>query len=83
MKRKGYGRIILRIFIIKILKNRFAVHMCGIDGIQRSNYYGGEQIRRTEVEARVGKLKHGKAAVKNKVTREKVKLSGDMVVDWI
>ena len=29
--------------------------MCGFDGIQRGNYFGGEPIRRTEGELRVGK----------------------------
>ena len=33
------------------------VHMCGFDGIQRGNYFGGEPIRKAEVELRVGKLK--------------------------
>ena len=36
-----------------------AVHMCGFDGIQRGNYFGGEPIGRVEVELRVGKLKNG------------------------
>ena len=36
--------------------------MCGFDGIRRGNYVGGELIRRTEVEVRVGKPKQGKAA---------------------
>ena len=33
------------------------------DGIQRGNYFGGEHIRRTKVEMRVGKLKNGKDEV--------------------
>ena len=33
--------------------------MCGFDGIQRGNYFGGELIGRAEVEVRVGKLKNG------------------------
>ena len=57
--------------------------MCGFDGIRRGNYFGGEQIRRTEVEVRVGKLKKGKAADKDKVTGEIIKGRGDRVVDWI
>ena len=32
-----------------------AVHVCGLDGIKRSNYFGGEPIGRTEVEVRVDK----------------------------
>ena len=41
-----------------------------------------EPIRRNNVEARVGRLKNGKAAGKDEVTGEMVK-SGDVVVDWI
>ena len=40
-------------------------------------------IRRMEVEVRVGKLKNGKAAGKDKVTGEVVKCGGNRVVDWI
>ena len=40
--------------------------MCGFDGVQGGNYFEGEPIRRTEVEVRVGKLKNGKAAGKDK-----------------
>ena len=39
-----------------------AVRTCGFNGAQRDNYFGGESIRRTEVEVRVRKLKNGKAA---------------------
>ena len=52
--------------------------MCGFDGVRRGNYFGGEPIRRTEVEVRVGKLKNGKA-----LGKEMVKGGGHMVVDWI
>ena len=31
-------------------------HMYGFDGVRRGNYFGGEPVRRTEVEVRVGKL---------------------------
>ena len=47
-----------------------AIHMCVFDQVQRGKYFGGEQIMRTEVEARVRKL-------------EMIKGGGDMVVDWI
>ena len=47
--------------------------MCGFDGIQRSNYFGGELLRGTEVEVRVGKLKNRKAVSKDEVTGEMVK----------
>ena len=35
-----------------------AIHMCGFHWIRRGNYLGGEPIRRSEVELRVGKLKN-------------------------
>ena len=41
--------------------------MCVFDGIQRYNYFGGERIRRTEIEVRVGNLKHGKGTGKDEV----------------
>ena len=50
---------------------------------RRSNYFGGEPIRRTEVEVRVGKLKNGKAADKEEVMGEMIKCGGDRVMDWI
>ena len=56
-----------------------AVHMCGFDSVQQCNYFGGEPIRKGESV----KLKHGKAAVKDKVTEETEKGGGDIVVDWI
>ena len=55
--------------------------MCGFDGLQRGNCFGGESIRKTEVEERIKKLKNGKAAGKDKVTGEIVKGGGDVVVD--
>ena len=64
-------------------QEQVAVHMYGFDGVQRGNYYREEPIRRTEVEARVGKIKNGKAAGKDEVTKEMIKGGGDMVVDWI
>ena len=33
-----------------------AFHLCGFDGVRRSNYFRGEPIRRTEVEVRKGSL---------------------------
>ena len=64
-------------------QDHVAVHMCGYDGIQRANYFGGEPIGRAEVEVRVGKLKNGKAAGKDEITGEIIKGGGDRVVDWI
>ena len=64
-------------------QEQVAVHMCRFHGNQINNYFGGEPIRRTEVEVRVGKLKNGKAAGKDEVTGEMIKGGGDRVVDWI
>ena len=47
MKYERSGRIILR---------QVAVHIYSFDGVQRSNYFGGELIRSTEVEVRAGRL---------------------------
>ena len=47
--------------------------MYDFDGIQR----GGEPIRRTEVEVKVGKLK------KDEVTEEMVNGGVNIVMDWI
>ena len=60
-----------------------AVHVRGFDGIQRGNYFRVEPIGRDKVELRVGKLKNGKAAGKDKITGEMIKDGGDRVVDWI
>ena len=51
--------------------------------IQRGKYFGGEPIKRTEVEVWVGKLKNRKAAGNDEVTEEMEKGGGDMVVNWI
>ena len=42
-----------------------------------------KSIRRMEVGVRVGKLKTGKAAGKDKVIGEMIKVWVDRVVDWI
>ena len=37
------------------IEEQVGVHMCGFGGVQKSgNYFGGEPVRRTEVEVRVG-----------------------------
>ena len=64
-------------------QQQFTLHMCNFDGVQKSNYFGEELIRRTEAEARIRKLKKGKATGKDEVTREMIKGGGDIVVDWI
>ena len=57
--------------------------MCGFDGIQRGNYFGGEVIGRAEVEVRVEKLRNGKAAGVDEITEEMIKGRGDRGMDWI
>ena len=42
--------------------------MYGFGGVQRGNYFGGEPIRRTKIELRVGKIKNGKAAGNDEIT---------------
>ena len=59
------------------------VHMCGYDGVRRGNYFGGEPMRKIEVEERVKKLKNGRATGKDDVTGEMLKGGGDEVADWI
>ena len=54
----------MKICVILILR-KIAVHLCGFDGNQRGNSFGGESIGRAEVEVRVGKLNNGKAAGKD------------------
>ena len=84
MKYKGYGRIIFRIYLYNIdTEEQVAVHMRGFDGVQIRNYFGGEPIKKNEVEVRFTKVKGGKAAGKDEVIGEMVKGGGDMVVDWI
>ena len=57
--------------------------MCGFEGIRRDNYFRGEQTGRAEVEVRVEKIKNGKAAGKDEITREMIKCGGNRVVNWI
>ena len=76
--RKGYFEELYNIET----QEKVSVHICGFEGIQRGNYFGGEQIRRTEVKIRLRKLKNGKVAGKDEVTREIIKSGHDMVVDW-
>ena len=54
--------------------------MWGFHGIQRGNYFGGEPIGRAEIEVRVGKLKNGRAAGGDEITREIIKGGGGRVV---
>ena len=56
----------MNLSIIYIFRNRW----------QRGNYFVGESIRRAEVQVRVGKLKNGKAAVKDEITGEMIKGGG-------
>ena len=45
------------------------VHICGFNGIRGGNYFGREPIGKDEVEMRLEKLKNGKAAGKDEITR--------------
>ena len=49
-------------------------HMCGFDGVWRGNYFGGEPIRRPEIDVRVGNLKNGKTPGKDKVMGEMIEV---------
>ena len=53
--------------------------MYDLEGLWRNNYFGGQQIGRTEVEVRVEKLKNGKALGKDDVTVEMIKGGGERV----
>ena len=46
--------------------------MCSF-GLWRENYFGGEPIKRKNIELRVRRLKNGKAAGKDEVTEELIK----------
>ena len=73
----------MRICIIDT-QEQDAVHICDSDGVRKGNYFGGEPIRRTEVEVRgVGTLRNGKAAGKDEVIGEMIKGGGNRMVDWI
>ena len=50
------------------------------NGVRRGNYFGGEPVRRTEVEVRVGKFKNEKTAGKDEVAGEMIKGGGDRMV---
>ena len=49
-------------------QEKIAVHMCSFDGILKGNYFRGRQIRRTEIEVRVRKLKNEKETDKDEIT---------------
>ena len=78
IKYKGFGRIILRIYKIQILKSRLQ-STCVASMVFRE--VATLEIRRTEIEVRVGKLKIGKVVGKDEITGEMIKGRGDMVVD--
>ena len=54
---------------------------CVSNGVRRGNYFGGQLIKRTEVEVRVRKFKNGKAAGKNEVTGEMIKVGSNMAFE--
>ena len=82
MKYEGSGRSILKICIIQILRSRLQSTCVALMRL-RGNYFGEEPIRRAKVEVRVRKLKNGKSAGKDDITKEMIKGGGDRVVDWI
>ena len=55
-------------------QEQIIIQMCNFYGVQRGNYFGGEPIKRAEVELRVGKIKNGKAAGKDEFTGEMIKM---------
>ena len=59
------------------------VHIFDFDWVRRSTYFGGEPIKRAEVEVRVGNLKNRKTESKDEVTGKMIKGGGERVVDWI
>ena len=44
--------------------------VCAFDRVQKGKYFGGDPIKRIEVEVRMGKIKNGKSAGKDEVMRE-------------
>ena len=57
--------------------------MCDFDGVRRGNYFGGEPIRRAEVEVGVEKLKNGNTAGKDEITGEMIKVRADKMVNLV
>ena len=72
IKREGHRNIILRICIIWILKNRLQPTCVALIMFR--------EVRRTEGEVKVGRLRNSKATNKHEVTGEMVKGGG---VGWI
>ena len=64
-------------------QEQVAVHMYGFDEVQRGNYLGDQQIRRTEGKVRVGMIKIGQATGMDDILVEMIKHRDDRVVDWI
>ena len=56
--------------------------MSGFEGVQKDKNFEGELTRRTDIEAKVKKLKNGKVVDKDEVTGKMIK-GGDMLVGWI
>ena len=54
-------------------QQQVAVTICSFGGVEKGNYVRREPDRRNEMEVRMGKLKNGKAAGKDKVTGETIK----------
>ena len=64
-------------------QEQVAVLKCGFDSVWKGNCFGGQLIRRTEIEVRVRKIKNRKAAGKDEVTEEIIKGGGDQVMNLI
>ena len=80
---EGFGKKYLKDLYNVDTQEEVEVHMYDYDGVQRGNSFGGEPIRKIEVEERVKKHNDRKAAGKDEVTEEMVKCGGDVVVDCI
>ena len=53
-----------------------SVHMSDFGYVQRSEYFWGESVGRTQVELKVGKYRHGK----DEVIGEIIKSRGELVI---
>ena len=47
-------------------QEQVAVYMCGFDSFKKGNYFGGKEIRRTEVKVRLRKLRMERLQVRKR-----------------
>ena len=52
MKCEGFGKIILRIFIIYIYPGQVGIHIYGFDDVRRSNYFGENEVTEEMIKGR-------------------------------